>query len=202
MVLDTRSCQRFPMVSPRTVVSVGAGLAIGVAIVVFGFAHAASAHGGLAGALQVRDGRGRNGLIQLAVVQVGIAIGFMASLSGLLTVVVLSADGITLERWGKRRWHIPWSEYDGWQWEKTSEGKKVALVLFQRSRESQQLGVGWYYPTSSGYQSLVKALDQRTPGKGEYPSITVGNYDPVGILAVLLVVLFFAFMGYLLLLQL
>ena len=189
--------QRFSMVDPATFWSVGATFVLMAGWLLYQLV-SLSAHGQLERALEATGSNGRNGLVEMAVVLLGVAIAFVSSLYGRCTVVTVSAEGIGLERWGKRQWLIPWSEFDGWRWEREKTASQygrrpLALCLLHLHGRNRRLGLAWYYPSRNRYQPLLEALQQYAPLIGERPDEEMDpplGRDPVGVLAVCLVLIF------------
>jgi hypothetical protein len=82
-----------------------------------------------------------------------------------LSAVVLSAEGIALERLGWVAWRLPWSQYAGWGWLRKKDGPRpIALRLVRDSGQDLALTM-----SEAGYRTLVAALQQWAPDKPELP---------------------------------
>lgn len=152
--------------------------------------------------VQITDASGENAIAQIWVYGLLPLFLFWFSLVGVNTVITISAEGISLRRWGLLKWRIAWSEYAGWRWERYSKGDLLGLFFVEVNGRERRLSREWYLPSQRSYRQVVQALYEWAPERGELPSRTISPdvwRDPLALVMAVLVVLVLIFMFYMML---
>lgn len=122
--------------------------------------------GGLEAAVNGASSLRGNWLVGLSLLAVVATAALVIYFRPSRSVLVLTGEGICLERFGRRVWQLAWSEYAGWRWYTAGDDQYRSVSL----RFSRRDGTGPRVSMSAaGIAQLQQALREWAPGKKELP---------------------------------